>query len=146
MKKLILLSAAGLLSFGAGAQQANQSVVRTGGDVNAKITAAPSDAAQLITPSRHRNNAKVAAVPFYTETFGSGTNTTLPTGWTATAGTGLSATWRWIKTASSTGFSIGALNSTTKADGWMIYNSDSIGDLHPNVLPLTGSLISPSIN
>src|SRR5690606_25933334 len=86
MKKLILLSAAGLLGFGASAQQANQSVVRTGGEVNAKVTAAPLSAAKHITQTRFRNNAKATATPFYTETFGSGTSTTLPTGWTATAG------------------------------------------------------------
>jgi hypothetical protein len=146
MKKLFLLSAAGLLCFGASAQQANQSVVRNGADAPAVIKAAPAGSTKMITP-RNMNTAKVTAATIWTENFSSGTTTSLPTGWTATAGTGLgNATWYWTKNAASGSFNIGALNSTTASNGWMIYNSDSIGDLFPTVLPLTGSLISPTIN
>jgi len=156
MKKLILLSAAGLLCYGADAQEAKQSVVRASGDVNAVsaiqpasvIKAAPVGSGSQITASRHGSNAKVTAAPFYTETFGTGTRTSLPTGWTASAGGHPihAATWHWTNTAATGLYNIGALNSTTKADGWMIYDSDSIGDLNPSALPLTGSLVSPAIN
>lgn len=147
MKKLFLLSAAGFLSLSAGAQQATQSAVKTGAEASAVIKAAQAGSTKMITPTRHFSVAKTTAAPFWTETFGSGTKTSLPTGWTATAGAGLSnATWYWTKNAASGNFNIGALNSTTASDGWMIYNSDSIGDLYPTTLPLTGSLISPVIN
>ncbi len=150
MKKLILLSAAGLLGFGADAQQANQSVVKTGGDVNAKISAAPIGAGSQITQTRYRNNAKTTATPFYTETFGTGTRTSLPTGWTAPQIGGHAATWKWTNARSMGGsggnYSIPAIASTSASDGWMIYDSDSIGDLNPSLIPIIGGLVSPVIN
>lgn len=147
MKKLFLLSAAGFLSLGAGAQQATQSVVRTGAEATAVIKAAPAGSGKMISQTRHFSTAKTTAAPFWSETFGSGSTGNLPTGWSATAGAGLgNATWYWTKSAASGSFNIGALNSTTASNGWMIYNSDSIGDLFPTTLPLTGSLISPVIN
>ena len=161
MKKLILFSAVGLIGFSAEAQQAVPNIVQqTDAVANQNIAdytkvSAPLGSARYITAARVsggaiHSNAKSTAAPFFTETFGSGTRTSLPTGWTATTGAGLLATWHWTNTRSGGGtsgnFSLTPINSTTASDGWMIYDSDSIGDLTKTVLPITGSLISPKIN
>lgn len=88
---------------------------------------------------------KTRAVPFWTEDFGSGNSTTLPTGWTAVANLG-SGTWKWMKTASASTYNIGTLSSTTAANGWMIYDVDSIHTANGGSSPIDGSLTSPTIN
>jgi hypothetical protein len=94
---------------------------------------------------------KVRSTPFYTETFGAvaGTgNAALPVGWTATTLTGL-GTWKWMNAAATTSFSLGALASLTPLDGWIIYHSDSIGNVsglpQGNVGP-SGDIESPTID
>lgn len=74
-----------------------------------------------------RAAAKATASVFWgPETFGSGTSSALPTGWTAgTMSTG--GTWKWANTASTSTFSMGVMNSTSASDGWMIFDSDGIG-------------------
>jgi len=130
------------------AQQVRYNIAHDENSNVPSVMTAPSalNAGDRITESRFHSTAKATATPFFTETFGSGTRTTLPTGWTATTGAGLLATWHWTNTAATGSFNIGALSSSTKSDGWMIYDSDSIGDLTPTVLPITGALISPTIN
>src|SRR5205085_12674848 len=96
MKKLILLSAAGILCYAADAQQSRLSVARISDASSSKSQkGAAVFAGDKITESRFKDNGKVTATKFYTETFGSGTATSLPTGWTATSGTGFTKTWRW---------------------------------------------------
>jgi hypothetical protein len=94
------------------------------------------------------STAKVTATPFFTETFGSGFAGDGSNGaWTTGAPAAFAgASWYYTNKAASGSFNIGALNSTTAANGWMIYNSDSIGDKYPTTLPLTGWLMSPVIN
>jgi hypothetical protein len=154
MKKLLLLSAAGLLCTAAGAQKSSSKLSETN-LINAKGASVEKVifAGNKIQASRYNvpsvpnggTGAKTAATPFVTETFGSGTATGLPTGWTQSAtGTGIVNGWRFTKTAATGSFNIGALNSTTAADGWMIYDSDSVGDKSPTVSPFGGSLMSPN--
>jgi hypothetical protein len=69
------------------------------------------------------NKKKFRATPFVTDDMGSGTSTTLPTGWSTTATFG----WNHRTTAYTSGFSIGTIASTTASNGWLGYNSDSIG-------------------
>jgi hypothetical protein len=92
---------------------------------------------------------KTRSVPFWTDNFGAVTgsgSSILPIGWTALSIVG-NGTWRWTNTASSGGFGIGALASPSNANGWMIYDSDSIANISGlvNGGP-AGELISPMIN
>lgn len=150
MKKSFLLCAIGLTSFGAFAQQARNSVVHSTANENstqaAVKTASPVFGGNFITQSKYATHAKVAATAFWTEDFSTGSSTTFPAGWSATKPSGQIGNWKWTKVAAIGGFSIGALNSSTAANGWMIFDSDSIGDLQPSTLPIRGSLISPTIN
>lgn len=78
------------------------------------------------TAAPHRLAAKGTATDFWgPETFGTGSSSSLPTGWTAGAFSG--GTWKWMDVASTSPYTMGAMNSTTAADGWMIFDSDSIG-------------------
>lgn len=68
-------------------------------------------------------NAMNAQTPFWSEDFDS----QLPSDWTAAmvAGNGTpSSNWIWTNTGPAGGFSIGALASTSAANGWMIFDSD----------------------
>lgn len=65
----------------------------------------------------------VAQTPFWTEDFAD----SLLTGWTPVmiAGDGTNtANWFWTKTGPNGSFPIGGINSTTKANGWVIFDSD----------------------
>ena len=63
---------------------------------------------------------------FMTETFGSGTSVSLPTGWKAGSNSTSDLTWMWHKTGDGDAFGIGPILSTTASDGFMIYNADTI--------------------
>jgi hypothetical protein len=133
MRKLILIGLAGFIASGAVAQTRELNVKN-------RIKATPVSKAKYVS---HNVNAlaKTTATAFITESFGSGSNGNLPTGWDAVSVQG-NGTWKWISQASAGQFSIGALNSTTAADGWMIYDSDSIGAVN-NATTLQGYLQSP---
>ncbi|MEO6831459.1 MAG: hypothetical protein ABI169_04630, partial [Chitinophagaceae bacterium] len=150
MKKSFLLCAIGLTSFGAFAQQAHRSVVQaTASEAGAQAavkTASGAFGGNYITESRFAKNAKATAAAFWTEDFSTGTATSLPAGWSAIVPSGQIGNWRWTKIASPGQYNIGALNSTTASNGWMIFDGDSVGKLQPTRLPLQGSLISPPIN
>lgn len=92
--------------------------------------------------------AKTTASPFITFDFSGGTPSTLPTGWTA--GTDGSvpqgATWEWHDVACTGAFNIGTINSTTAANGWLVYDADSIGAANPTVAPVEGWVQSPSVD
>ncbi len=83
---------------------------------------------------------------FASENFGSGTRTSLPTGWTTSNTTSSPVKWHWTNTAATGAFSIAALNSTTAANGWMIFDSDSAGAQTGYTPPLRAYLVSPSYN
>jgi hypothetical protein len=101
-------------------------------------------APQAVSPYLHHAAARTTAVTFATENFGSGGPGTLPTGWTAgsLAGPG---TWHWTTVASTSTYSMGAMHSTTAANGWMIFDSDSIGAVCGTCSP-SGFLQSPAYN
>ena len=71
------------------------------------------------------SGARTTAVSIAGETFGTGTRTTLPTGWTTGIINGTGA-WHWTKDSSTSGNSLGYMHSTTAADGWMIFDADSL--------------------
>ena len=119
MKKLLLLLAGSMVALGANAQYARHTF---DGMSQQHKTVSPG---KTIAPARH-SAARTTATPFLTENFGTGTSTTLPTGWTAGIITG-PGTWHWSKVASTSAYSIGVMASTTASNGWMIFDSDSLG-------------------
>jgi hypothetical protein len=142
MKKILLLSFMGTCFFSSFAQQTgNDKVNRT---TREKMVPFAKEAAVNIKPNIFQH-AKTTGVPFVTETFASGTTTNLPTGWTAgSVGVPAGATWKWRMTATTGAYSIGVINSTTASNGWMVYDSDSIGAAYPTANPFEGWLQSPS--
>ena len=148
MNKFLLLGAASILSIGAHAQHAQRTVSPF---TQKGALAAPQAPAHAQTFDRTVYGtlpiaAKTAAAAFWTEDFSSGTPTSLPSGWTAVGNSSFPATWKWANAASGTQFSIGAIQSTTASNGWMIYDSDSIGSLNATATPQEGWLTSPAIN
>jgi hypothetical protein len=115
MKKVLLLTLGGMIALGANAQYAkhvNHSVVRNvERSISEKKTAG----------SLPLKAARTTSTTFYTQTFAGG----LPSGWTTGVITG--GTWKWTMTASTSAFTMGAMMSTTASNGWMIFDSDSIG-------------------
>ena len=75
--------------------------------------------------TRHSNDRTTSSI-FMTESFGSGSATSLPTGWTAGSNSTSALTWMWHKTGDGDAFGIGPILSTTASDGFMIYNADTI--------------------
>jgi Secretion system C-terminal sorting domain len=68
-------------------------------------------------------NANVSAQAFWSEDF----DGQLPADWTAIMAVGngnATSNWNWTTTGPAGGFSIGALASTSAANGWMIFDSD----------------------
>jgi len=86
--------------------------------------------------------AKGTGAALYTQTFAS-----LPTGWTITTLPGSPNGWRWANTAPSgtdNNYPInGTINSTTRSNGWLLYNADSV-ILHSS-RPFGGSISSTAI-
>ncbi len=78
-------------------------------------------------PASHRSGAKTTSFTIATETFGTGTDTTLPAGWTSGIINGTGA-WHWSDWASTSVNTMGLMYSTTAADGWMIFDADSINN------------------
>lgn len=118
---------------------------------NKRTVDAPAPDALLsnkIPQFQHRGGtaAKATAAVFWgPETFGSGSFGVLPTGWSAnsmpTAGGG---SWKWMNTASTSTYTMGAMTSSSAADGWMIFDSDSLGAATGGAP--SGYLQSPLIN
>lgn len=136
MKKLLLLTLAAGSILSASAQKNVKSLSihqQTRTKPTAPIKAKKQNFSHL---------AKTTSTPFATESFGSGTPTTLPAGW-STANLSGAGAWRWTPGASTGGFSLGALNSTTAADGWMILDSDSIGAANSTLTTFSSYLQSP---
>ncbi len=77
------------------------------------------------TAAGHHTGARTTTVTIASENFGSGTDTTLPTGWTSGIinGTG---TWHWADWASTSPNTMGLMSSATAGNGWMIFDADSI--------------------
>lgn len=137
MKKLMLLSLAGAVSFGAMAQSARQAMPGTKAATTRILPAFMNET--LVDVSQVA--AKPAATAFYSETFDSG----IPAGWTVSGNPG-GGGWKWTASASTSTYSLGTIASTSASNGWMIYDSDSIGSAFPTTTPLEGYLTSPTIN
>src|SRR5437879_3955561 len=122
MKKLLLLLTAGLVITSANAQNMKNDPAYC----NSKKDRVVNTTTQQGTLPAHHTGARTTTTTFYTEDFHTGTYTTMPTGWTTGVITGPGA-WHWANTASSSTYSLGTLASTTGANGWMIFDSDSLG-------------------
>ncbi len=148
MKKLALLAFVGCSALAASAQS-----VQNGRTPAADYPHRSPFAVDVPNGAQLGGPEGTTATPFWTETFGSGTNTTLPTNWTASGNAQLAGTWKWRKVGTSGAFSIDSILSTTGGgpnrptnNGWMVYDSDSLGAANPSVAPLEGYLTSPVIN
>lgn len=120
MKKLLLLASICAIGCAANAQF----VARHTGSPVLPITKKMVDlSGPIVTsmPARHAA-AKTTAPAFYTQDFSGG----LPSGWTTGVISG-PGTWHHTTVASTSSFHLAALASTTAANGWMIFDSDSLG-------------------
>jgi len=125
MKKLLLLLAGTISIVGANAQYAKNNSLLFNGNSRKAAVAEPFKA----EAAPHHAVAKTTLAGIATETFGTGTPTTLPTGWSAGVIGGAVGKWHWTNTAATSTYSgfMGTMHSTTASNGWMIYDSDSIG-------------------
>lgn len=155
MKKLLLLTLAGGLGFSATAQQVESRRAQTPEIPADHIQMLPYAEGTAPNAQMPTGGAEGILTPFYIETFGSGTNTTMPTNWTTTGNSNFATSWKWRRVPTTSSFSagLGALNSPTGGaatastnDGWMIYDSDSIGSINTALLPIEGYLTSPIIS
>jgi hypothetical protein len=146
MKKIALLSAMGCIAFGAFAQSRHTS------DLSSQKRTREMDMKQEVVKKHSKYQsmafAKTTATPFQTFDFAGGTASTLPTGWTAGTDGSVpqAATWKWRDMACTGQYNIGTINSTSAANGWLVYDSDSIGAANPTVAPVQGWVQSPVIN
>ncbi|MEO6831618.1 MAG: hypothetical protein ABI378_04905, partial [Chitinophagaceae bacterium] len=144
----LLIIVASLFSLSVQAQPIiNSSVVP-----NADLVAPPaaqqlgiSSPSPSTLPQSSRNpHAKITAAAFYNQSFAS-----LPTGWTVSANSSSVNGWRWANTApSGTGNNfpvIALINSTSKNDGWLLYNADSVINQSGSARPFGGSITSAAI-
>ncbi|MES2704329.1 MAG: T9SS type A sorting domain-containing protein [Bacteroidota bacterium] len=114
MKKVFLLLAGSIVALSSNAQIAKHFQA-----LHETRTAMPATQKSFVP--KPLVFGKTTAATFYTQTFAGG----LPTGWSV--GTTVGGTWRWTTAGSSSAFTMGAMASTTASNGWMIYDSDSIG-------------------
>ena len=129
MKKTALIMTIGLIANCAIAQNAKYVLDNTQNTTQRVPFVAPPILNKKSIKPQPVTAAKTTASTFWgPETFGSGTASSLPTGWTANSlPFSGSSTWKWANTASTSTFTMGMFNSTTAADGWMIFDSDLIG-------------------
>ena len=73
----------------------------------------------------HHSGARTTTTAFVTEDFGSGGPGILPAGWTV--GSIAGGVWKWTDHASTSSYTMGAMASSSASNGWMIFDSDSIG-------------------
>ncbi len=113
MKKLLLLLTMGSIGLAASAQHLRQSSTAK---VNPhKMVQQNEAAAQTFATSAVGHKGTLPA--FYTQDFNGG----IPMGWTSTGG------WHHTTVASTSAYHLAALASTTASNGWMIFDSDSLG-------------------
>jgi hypothetical protein len=102
-----------------------------------------ADAAAQVQPLV-RPQAKGAGAAIYTQSFAS-----MPTGWTASSLPGSVNGWRWANAAPvgiGNNYPINDLiNSTSKGDGWLLYNADSVLNSAGTNRPFGGSITSAAI-
>lgn len=138
MKKSIVLFAACAVALGADARDFHRNAQQQSPIKPVKERAAAYVANKAAVT---RGAAKATAAPFYTETFATGIN-----GWTTASVTPAgSASWKWYPAGqlSTAPYHIAAINTT---NGFMIYDSDSIGGGGTGNIVPEGTLTSPVIN
>lgn len=120
------------------------SVVRTGGQVPLQEVNGSELPPVSTGYAPVRPQAKGAGAAIYTQTFAA-----LPAGWSVTANAGSVNGWRWANAApTGTGNSFpinGLIHSTTKGDGWLLYNADSVLSKVGTVRPFGGAITSSPI-
>ena len=99
---------------------------------------------ETFIPKKH-TAAKTTAATFWTENFSTGSNSSLPTGWTTGAIAGPGG-WKWMNVASHAMYGIGTISSTTASNGWMIFDSDSLGGATSSGPVTSAWLQSPSVS
>ncbi len=116
MKKLFLLLSMSSIGLAANAQfvSRNASPVMP----NLKKTVDLSGPVSLT----HKQAARTTATAFYTQAFAG----SLPGTWSTGVISG-PGTWHYTTVASTSAYHLAALASTTAANGWMIFDSDSLG-------------------
>jgi hypothetical protein len=147
-QRILLLAIILMTGMATQAQRlSNTSLVRTEGRPAPEVverTELPlnSFAAHSTPPSVPQ--AKGAGTAFYTQSFPS-----LPTGWTVMANTGSVNGWRWANAApvgAGNSFPImGLINSSSKGDGWLLYNADSVLNTAGATRPIGGAITSAAI-
>ncbi len=120
MKRTLLLITGGLIVFSANGQYIKNNAGLSHSE-KAPFVSAQAHAA----PPAHHSGAKTTTTAFVTEDFGTGSPGVLPAGWTAGSFTG--GTWKWTNHASTSTYTMGAMASSSASNGWMIFDSDSIG-------------------
>jgi hypothetical protein len=151
MKKVLLLSTICLCAIaGANAQYARQSIVNT--DNSKKIPFADVNSGHGIAVPKRSVIDNIGArttttvIPGTTDDFGSTTSyAVLPTGWSAGILSG-PGTWHWANMVSHAPFQIGTINSPSASNGWMIFDSDSLGGAVSTGPSPCGWLQSPPYN
>jgi len=164
MKKSLLLLVAGAMAISASAQYAKSSSMLRNPSAYVKKSVGPPNYqyGPGTAPGRHSagRTTSIAGACVYTETFPSTVFTSGGSGgvtdiWTTGANTGttLGASvsggnpWKWTSAGSGSGHSVGPLASTTAANGWVIFDADSIHSLSGASGDLPGGWIqSPAIN
>jgi hypothetical protein len=147
-QRLLLFALVMLANVTAKAQLSSQlSVVRTDRDVRpqrAEQSVLPLNGAAAVSGTSGTPQAKGAAAAFYSQTFPS-----MPAGWTVSSNAGSVNGWRWANAAPSgagNNYPInGLINSTTKANGWLLYNADSVLSNAGSGRPFGGSITSSAI-
>jgi hypothetical protein len=123
MKRVLLLLAGGVAavsSFGQVAKHTNRSVMF---NTSEKMQNAGEPVPAKLGVNQPHSGARTTSTVFYTQDFAGG----IPSGWTTGVFPGGGASWKWTNHASPSTFSMGAMMSTTASNGWMIFDSDSIG-------------------
>ncbi len=136
MKKLFLLLTISSIGLSANAQFAQRKA--------SPIAPNTKRTVNLFVPLENEAKhtaARTTATAFYTQTFAGG----LPGTWSTGIISGL-GTWRYATAAATSTYTLGALNSTTASNGWMLFNADSLSTAGgPTSVP-SGYLQSESIN
>jgi hypothetical protein len=138
MRKTLLFFAAGIMALGANAKD----VQKDARGAKAHVVMCKNNAADVyvISSGHHQPAAKGTAGPFYTQDFLSG----LPASWSVGVDGSVNGTWKWFPNGQQSGsqYAIGAIATT---NGFMIYDSDSIGTANPGKNPV-GWMKSEVIN
>jgi hypothetical protein len=110
----------------------------------ANVREPPQQADVILSNTPQPPQAKAAGAALYTQSFAS-----MPAGWSVSTNSGSINGWRWaIAAPTGTGNNYpinGLINSTTKSNGWLLYNADSVISNHTGSTPFGGAVTSSPI-